>query len=299
MHESVLGLALAIVGLSAGGLPAAETVPSTSEFSAQWLRDLGSDDFRIREQAADEIARAGAAAIEPLKREAPRMDRESAVRCLSRLEHFSRASDPETAQAANAALLELETSSNPAVAELAAAALVKTERLPPTATLRLPLGPLPRMNVQLSVRVEGRSRTTTQTINGQRTITIEEDGDKTVIEDQAGRNIRVTIRKVVNGAEQTTEHSAVDLEDLRRKAPEVARLYEAATQPKQAQGVEQLRADLKAKREKANTAARAYLELNVERNRMRREGKTGTPEYEALEKRVEAAREALRSVHRP
>jgi len=300
MRESILGFVLAIAGLSASGLSAAETVPTSSETTARWLKDLGSDDFRIREKATDEIARSGAAAIEPLKRETQRMDRESAARCLSLLEHFSRASDPETAQAANAALLELEKSSNPAVAELAAAALVKTERLPPTSTLRLPLGPIPRMNVQLGVRVEGRTRTTIQTINGQRTITIEEDGDKTVIEDQAGRNIRVTSRKLVNGAEQTTELSARDLEDLRRQSPETARLYEASTQPKPVPAeIAQIRANLKATREKAHAASRAYMELLVERNRLRAQGKADTPEFEALEKRVADAREALRSAHRP
>ena len=63
-------------------------------------------------------------------------------------------------------------------------------------------------------------------IGGPRKISGEQDGRKVVIHDENGRRIRIAVTKTVDGDEATEEFEADDLANLRKKHPDVAKLYE-------------------------------------------------------------------------
>ncbi len=286
--------------LAGGALLAAD--PDSATFDARWLRELQSDEFQVRDAASQRITSAGGAAIEPLKQAAGAMDREAAARCIGVLEHLTRSPDAETARLAGAALSELETSGNSAVAELASAAIVKTEKISATPPLRVPAPPMRRVNMQFQFQGGGAGirRTSTRIMNGQRTITIEDNGTTMVIEDTAGKDIRITVTKTENGGRVVAEYSGQDLDDLRKRSPTGAEIYEAATRGQGgAANLEKQRAELQARMEKLREASLLQGELTRQLFTLRRAGQAGTPEYEQLEQQLKDARDALRNIDRP
>jgi hypothetical protein len=295
------------------GLRAAEISGSAPSEKAtidpQWLRDLKSDEFRVREDACGQIARAGVDAIEPLRQAAESMDRESAARCLGVLERLSRDPAAETARLAKEALTQLESSTNPAVAEMARAALVKTEKLPTPSAMHFRVAPVAQFNIQL--QVNGRHRKSTRIANGQRTVTLEENGRKTVVRDTDGKDIVVEVTETVNGVEKTTEYRGADAADLRQKSPAGADIYDNAVNgaggnalnragvllpgavPLNAD-IEKRRADFLAESQRRREASKEFFDATRAFMELQREGKQGTPEFEKAETRASKAREAMK-----
>ena len=297
MRSLLKGLSIVAVSLAAVTTFAAESSSgeATESFNRRWLRDLKHDDFRVREEACARIAEAGAEAIEPLKQAAAEMDRETAARCLGVLERLARDPEESTARRAKETLAELEGSQNEVVADLARAALVKTEKLPTPSSMRIPVRPFPMgLNIQVQGGLGG-ARWSSHTINGQRTITSEVDGTKVVIEDTNGRNIRITVTEQVNGVEKKTEYRGADLADLRKQSPTGAEVYDKHSQPgRMAVAVPRNNADLIARMEKLRELTRKRSEMLRELSDLRRNGQEGTPEYKALEEKIETSRNELR-----
>ncbi|HVJ68082.1 MAG TPA: hypothetical protein VM510_08875 [Caulifigura sp.] len=297
MRSLLTGLSIIAASLAAVTTFAAEssTGESTESFNRRWLRDLNHDDFRVREDACARIVEAGAEAIEPLKQAASDMDRETAARCLGVLERLARDPEEATARRAKETLAELESSKNEVVADLARAALVKTEKLPTPSSMRVPVRPFP---MGFNIRVQGAPggpRWSSQTINGHRTITSEVAGTKVVIEDTNGRNIRITVIETVNGAEKKTEYRGTDLDDLRKQSPAGAEVYDKHSQPgRMAVAVPRNNADAVARMEKLRELTRKRSEMLLNLHELRRNGQEGTPEFKALEEKIEKSRNELR-----
>jgi len=289
MRRSLVGVIVLAAGCVCSTLQAREANlgADSDSFNRRWLRDLKSDDFRVREEACARMAEAGSEAIAPLKDAAGDMDRETAARCLGVLERLSQSSDPPTSRAAREALSSLETSSNPVVADLARSALVKSEKLPPP---RYSIGGAMALNMRRPMPVGNGFRVTTRTGNADRTTIIEEPGKTTTILESAD-NIRMTIIETANGAEKTTEHTAKDLEDLRRKAPAAAQVYEKWRRPLNLDPQKQLD-DFRTKVAKARELSREGMDLSRERTQLRLSRQENTPEYADLEKRIQENREA-------
>lgn len=291
---SVLVLA-ATAGFVCGPASAKETTlgVDADAFNRRWLRDLRSDDFRVREEACARIADAGADAIAPLKDAAGNMDRETAARCLGLLERLAQSSEANTSRAAKEALGALEGSSNPAVADLARSALVKLEKLPPPLLSRYPFGPPIGFNMQVQLRGGNGLRISTRSINGERTTTIEEPGKKTTITDNSGKDIRVSVTDIVNGAQKTTEYEGKDLDDLRRKFPAGAEIYERYNrQAAPVVDIQKQMDDVRARTDKLRALSQESFDLRREQMQLKRENQEGTEKYADLEKRIEQNREA-------
>lgn len=80
----------------------------------------------------------------------------------------------------------------------------------------VPGGPIQARNLQLRVK----------SVNGQRTIEVEEDGQKVEISDKDGKDIVVKETHTVDGKPKTTEASAKDFDELRKNHPEAAKTYQ-------------------------------------------------------------------------
>jgi hypothetical protein len=86
----------------------AERAPQPSATQVeQWIAELDSDEFLVREAATRELARCGQAAIEPLAHAARHAGFEAALRALGLLARFADDADPQTEQSALLALEDL------------------------------------------------------------------------------------------------------------------------------------------------------------------------------------------------
>ena len=76
-------------------------------------------------------------------------------------------------------------------------------------------------------RPAGGIRTmTSRTINGDRVMTVSDGNRQIVIRDKDGKNISMSISETVNGARKTTRVEADDLDDLKKKNADAAKLYQ-------------------------------------------------------------------------
>ncbi len=75
----------------------------------------------------------------------------------------------------------------------------------------------------------------TTIINGERTMKVHQNGETIVIKDSNGNDIHVTVTRQENGNEVTKEYKAKDLEELKKKHPEGAKIYEEHTNDSQMQ----------------------------------------------------------------
>jgi len=71
----------------------------------------------------------------------------------------------------------------------------------------------------------GNISISSRTVNGKRTIDVNENGRKMQIRDNRGKDIVVKITETTNGKEKTTEYQAKDLAELQKKHPEAAKVY--------------------------------------------------------------------------
>jgi hypothetical protein len=88
-----------------------------------WIRDLDSDEFCVREGASSKLLGAGKKALDALATATEGQSLESTLRAFAVLKELSGASDTATAEAAQTVLGKLATSSYPDVAQRARVAL--------------------------------------------------------------------------------------------------------------------------------------------------------------------------------
>jgi hypothetical protein len=73
-------------------------------------------------------------------------------------------------------------------------------------------------------------------VNGQRTVKAVENGKTVEITDRDGKDIAMKVVEEVDGQKKTTEYKAADLDELKNKHTDAAKLYEQYTQ--QAPGIQ-------------------------------------------------------------
>jgi hypothetical protein len=217
---------------------AQEPLPqSGDEEIARLCRQLGDADFWIREQATRQLLAGGNAVIDPVAAAAESDSLETVMRCLIVLRALYQRPEEPTKEAARAALERLSSSRQRSVARRANEILNPPEPYSPAAQ-RLLL----RANAgagAMGVRVfqaanpgalpAGGIRIRTTSVNGNVTITAEEDGRRVVITHQNEENIVVIVTEPPAAGEKegkSTESRAKDLAELKEKHPEAHRLFE-------------------------------------------------------------------------
>jgi hypothetical protein len=213
-------------------LPAGDGPPNAAEGIARLVEQLDAPEFSERQEASRKLTEAGRAAFEEIEKSAQSGSREAAVRAVEILRNHFRGGDDQTREAAKAALERLAKSDNPAAAQRANLALnppAEPQGIPINAfqPAMLPMIAPARLQIQMG-NVGNRvvRRTSIRNINGQREIE-QQDGDKiTKVKDVPGGGIEAEITEKVNGKDTTRKVEAKDLDDLKKKDADVARLYE-------------------------------------------------------------------------
>jgi hypothetical protein len=247
---------LAVLAIASRGRaedPAAEPTkadavktPASADDVRRWTKDLDSDIFVTRQEAARKLFEAGKEAIAPLAEASSGKSLEVITAAVDILHRLSQSDEPSTRDAAKAALEKISAGTNATAADLAKEALA-----PPPAANPQPgvqnlggniqlggririIGPgaggniqiLPGGNLQL---VPGGGiqvfRIQANANNGNQTIDVDDNGKKVHIqEDQNGLEVRVTEK--VNGQDKTDTFKAKDAAELKQKFPEANKLYE-------------------------------------------------------------------------
>jgi hypothetical protein len=120
--------AIAVVDAALAAEPAATqptaTQPAaTAQTIAQWINELGSDSYTVREGASDELVQAGRAAIDATVAATQKDDLEVTTRAVQILAAMLKSRDIETADAAAAALGKVAAVRNASTAAMAAAGI--------------------------------------------------------------------------------------------------------------------------------------------------------------------------------
>lgn len=198
--------------------------PATVEQIAGWIEDLTSDDFETRLQAASHLQEAGKPAVGPVAEAVLSGDLDVSTRCMGILESLVASTDAETNKAAREALEKLARSEQKAIAARAESILH-----PPPARQNVFPGGGVRIQIN-AAQAQGARRMHVRIVNGNRTIDIKENGKKIHIADENGKSITVRVEEPdATGKLQKKEVKAADLDDLRKKDPEAAKLYEQHT----------------------------------------------------------------------
>lgn len=194
---------------------------STLELSSDELKlaiqDLISPKFATRQAASKRLVMGGAKAMQAVAKAANSDDLELVTRCLSVLTDGLASSERAVQEAARSGLEDLVKSEKNSVAQRAKKAL------------ETPQGPLPGAMAQ---RVGGGQRVAVQVRvnNGNREINIAENGKSTVIKDENGRNISISVTETVNGKVETKTATAENEEVLKKNHPEMHAIYQKHTQ---------------------------------------------------------------------
>jgi hypothetical protein len=209
--------------------PAAPTAsqPTTLQI-AQWIKDLDSDDFQVRQQASGRLIAAGRQAAVQVAKAAEGESVEVTVRCLDILSKLLRSPDADTKAEAKKALEGLAKSKN-AVAARQAERLLDPSKPTSGEAPRDALGaiPLPPGRIEIGgIGIAGPGmRISVKSTDGNKTIEAEEGGKKTKIEETAKGEIKMEITETVDGKEKTSKVEAKSAEEL-KKFPEAHKLYE-------------------------------------------------------------------------
>jgi hypothetical protein len=180
----------------------------------QWIVLLRGENFQGRREAIAKLAQADVDAVQPVADLAAEGEAELVRSCVSILKQIQDRGSDKGKEAAKTALEELAKSDLPQVANAAATALKGgADELPVLPGIR------GGRNVRIGIRQ----------INGRRSITIKDPNREVTIEDENGKNIKMTVEEQVNGAPQKKEYQADDLDDLKKKDPGAAELYEKYT----------------------------------------------------------------------
>jgi hypothetical protein len=230
---------LLCLGVAARADDAAGPVPETSAADiaadiAKLIPRLDDAEFSQRQAASQELMEAGKTVFPQLEKAALEGSREASGRALDILKtHFTRGDD-DTKQAAKAALERLAKSSNAGAAQRANDVL-NPPKLPDP--LNAQFGALPIIrgaNIQIQVAAGNipamRRSVTIKDINGQREIEVVENDKKTKIIKSPNGSIEAEITEKQNGKEVTRKVQAKDLDDLKKKDADAAKIYEQYSQ---------------------------------------------------------------------
>lgn len=234
---------LSMTLFGAAARAAEEATDATSDEGDRLAARLSSDDFAERRKAADGLVRLGAAGIDAVARAARAGDRETALHCLDVLGRLQKSDDESARNKAADALKSLAESQDAAIAQRARGLLDKPEgggalQQPNVAVQGFPVQiQIVQGNAQAFGLGGGNQRQIAVTnVNGQRTIKAVENGKTVEITDRDGKDIAMKVVEEVDGQKKTTEYKAADLDELKKKHADAAKLYEQYTQ--QAPGIQ-------------------------------------------------------------
>jgi hypothetical protein len=192
------------------------------------IEQLDAPEFAERQAASQKLSEVGAGIFPDLEKAAGSGSREKAGRALDILKrHFERGDD-ESRKAAKASLERLAESGEGGIAQRAGEILN-----PPQIAQTLPPGifggaaPIRAANIQIQIGARNNARRIhVRNVNGKREVELEENGKKTKVQDGTNGGIEAEITETVNGKETTRKIEAKDLDDLKKKDADAARIFE-------------------------------------------------------------------------
>lgn len=186
-----------------------------------------------RMSAMDKLVKIGKPAIEPLA-EAADSDEANALLCFDVLGRMLGSEEKDVSEAAEEALKEL-TESDTRPVSIRAKTTLRLKKVLQQREAMLKAGPgaapaVPGVgNVQIVVGGLAMRRSTKIDAKGRRTIEATEGEEKIEISDTNGKDIELKHTRLVDGKSKTDEFKATDLDDLKKKNPDAAKLYEKHT----------------------------------------------------------------------
>lgn len=217
----------------------------------QLIEQLDAPEFASRQEASRKLTEGGKDVFPDVEKAAEAGSREVASRAIEILRSHFQGGDEGTREAARAALERLASGSNASAAQRARDIL----NPPPEPQIGNLGGINPAMlqlmqqqamqqalqRQQMQLQIRGRMapgapggfvrRTSVRTINGQREIEVQDGGKITKVRDVPGGGIEGQVTETVNGKETTRKVEAKDLQDLKQKDAELAKVYEQFQPP--------------------------------------------------------------------
>jgi hypothetical protein len=200
---------------SPAGAPSAERIDELVE-------QLNADRYTQREAAMKELIAVGKPAIEALGKAAISGSLEVTSRSVDILKKLYESSDEATKAAAEQALKKLAEGDHPAAARRAKAVL-KPKDEPRQGVPGV--GPIVIGQGQFRMQA-GNKNVSVRTVNGVKTIEVQEGDKKTKIVDDPKQGIEAEITTKKDGKEKTEKIKAKNAEELKKKNKEVHDLYE-------------------------------------------------------------------------
>lgn len=198
--------------------------PVMADDTTDLIKQLDADTFREREEAAQKLTALGKEAVPALAKAAEDGTLETGIRSLDILKKLMEGDDKETRDQAKAALEKLAESENAATSRRAKNALApKPELVPPGFPNRIPIGGFGPGQIIIG---NGARRINMKTVNGVKTIEVDEGGRKININEDPNQGIKVEIIETVNGKEVTEKFEAKTEEDLKKNHPKAHAEYE-------------------------------------------------------------------------
>lgn len=231
-----LGVVIGLWAAASRGDESAARLPAAGDLSIQSLiEELEAPAFGARQAASHKLAEAGLEALPALEQAAAAERRETVVRALEVIKRHLGQGDPAVRDAARAALGRLAKSTQPAVAQRARDVLN-----PPAKPSILPATPVGLVNpgfrgpnFQFQFGAPGAARRRVSVVRdagGVHSVEVEEPGRTMKIQAQPGGGIALEITEQRNGQNLTRRIDAANLDELRRRDAEAARLFEQYSQ---------------------------------------------------------------------
>ncbi|MEZ5944971.1 MAG: hypothetical protein R3C18_26600 [Planctomycetaceae bacterium] len=227
-HLSILFatvLALWSSGISHADDKAAATQPQQID---EWVSQLGHERLTERIKAEKQLIAAGKEAIPALAKAALAGNRDTIEKSIDVLGKLAQSKDDETREAARITLQMLSESDQPSTAERAKIALNTTE-----ADGIKPFEGWDKPGNQFAGGGQMNRSVSISNFNGLRTINVKEGPLETTMQELPGGRIRAKI----TGGEKPVDVVARNAEDLKKKLPEAAALYEQYTSGQQRPGM--------------------------------------------------------------
>lgn len=196
---------------------------STAEL-AKLIEQLDDADFEVRKTATAKLASAGPEAGEALVKAIRNASPETVGRIVSVFSQWHASGDAARKEVATKHLKDLAAGTNPVAARRAKAVLA-----PPPAAGQDPNGVIFGNVVIQAAAVGGGTKVQTRVVNGVTEITAEEKDSTVKITHENSKKIRMSITEPAKEGEKEGKKRDVeadDLDDLKKKDPEAAKLFE-------------------------------------------------------------------------
>ncbi|MBI1247689.1 hypothetical protein GC197_07540 [bacterium] len=208
---SLLILLFPLVALSAAEPDQADA--TQSQVIRKLIRELDADQFAVRQNAANELAKIGKETIPAIEKAALAGTGEVVSRSVDLLKLFAGSPEQETARLALSSLRNLAASGNQTASYLAEEAIEQLKRRVGPNRILDDLQPvaegMPAGHVEQSVQISN--------VNGNRTIDVTQNGERVVAQTGADGHVSVTWH-LPGGKERTVEADSAD--KLQKQDPE-------------------------------------------------------------------------------